>query len=68
VLSVILGAAQTIRAELAPGQPPCAGLEQIGRAAESGIRRAEQLLASSRGQEIGQVPDRTGLCSAPLGG
>src|SRR5580698_4791312 len=55
VLSVILGAARTIRAELAPGQPPCAGLEEIGRAAESGIRRAEQLLASSRGPAIGQA-------------
>jgi signal transduction histidine kinase len=57
LLSVILGAARTIRAELAPGQPPCAALEEIGRTAESGIRLAEQLLASSRGQEIGPAPD-----------
>lgn len=49
VLSVILGAARTIEAELAPGQPLSAGLEEIGRAAASGVRRAEQLLALSRG-------------------
>lgn len=48
VLSVILGVAQTIRSDLDPALPLSAGLDEIGRAAESGVRRAEQLLALSR--------------------
>jgi GAF domain-containing protein len=48
VLSVILGVAQTIRSDLDPALPLCAGLDEIGRVAESGVRRAEQLLALSR--------------------
>jgi GAF domain-containing protein len=65
VLSVILGVAQTIKAELDPALPLHAGLEEIGRAAASGVRRAEQLLASSRGPAV--EPHADARARAPVG-